>query len=273
MKRCAYMLAILLSLLAASCAKKPTLEDVIKQQVQTQGGAAALAAIVDQVSKWDSKATYSVGDSMASVTAEMTITYKRPNQIKFETFNSDGSLASATIFDGAKGWQYTIEQGLREMTPPETEETIAMAEGWIDGFHDYTAKGMTLALLPDSTLEGELYRVVRATDRFGNVSTNYCDAQTGLVERSEFAYTDPISMTKKPGVMTFTNFMRHDGLMVAGVFRQYDENGVLMFESTLKEVQNNAGVDDEAFIPPQPEEPVTDDAMPTDEVAPEEEEQ
>ncbi len=273
MKRWSNALVILLGLLAASCAKKPTVEDVVKQQVQTQGGAAALAAIVDQVSKWDSRAAYSVGDSTAYVAAEMIITYKRPNQIKFETFNPDGSLASATVFDGAKGWQYGMEQGLREMTAPETEETIAMAEGWIDGFHDYAAKGTTLALLPDSTWEGKRYHVVRATDRFGNVSTNYCDAQTGLVERSEFTYTDPMAMAKKHGVMTFANYTPHAGFMAAGVFRQYDENGVLMFESTLKELQNNAGVHDEAFIPPQPEAPVTDDAMPIDEAAPEDDEQ
>lgn len=261
MKRFSEVLAAFFCAYAVSCAHKPTAEDVVQKQVQTQGGATALAAITDQITKWDTKSTSAAGDSMVTMTAEMVITYKRPNKIKFETMNPDGSSAFVTVFDGAQGWQYMMGQGIREMTQAEIDETIATAEGWIDGFHDYVAKGMKLELLADSTWEGKLYNVLRATDRFNNVSINYCDIQTGLVERSEFSYTEQMSMTKKPGVMTFSNFTPHQGFMVAGMFRQYDENGTLIFESILKELQNNAAIGDEAFLPP-----TIPEAVPTEEV-------
>ncbi|MEK7726841.1 MAG: hypothetical protein AAB354_00440 [candidate division KSB1 bacterium] len=274
MKRFSYSLTLVLGLLALSCAKQPTVDDVVQKQVQTQGGAAALAAITDQVSKWEAKFLIPMGDSMVTATVDMIITYKRPNKIKFEMFNPDGSTASATVFDGAQGWQYMMGQGVREMVQSEMDENHALAETWIEGWHDYAAKGIKLELLPDTTLVEKLLKVLRSTDRFGNVSLNYCDPQTGLVERMESNMTDPTSMTKIPSVMAFENYTSFAGFMSAGTFKQYDQSGTLMFEAILKELQNNASVADEAFAAPAPEEAApADDAEEEEESAPEDEAQ
>lgn len=254
MKKSKTLLAFALGLLIASCEQKPTADDVVKKQVQTQGGAAALAAITDQVSKWEAKFSMPMGDSMMTATVEMIITCKRPNKIKFEMFNPDGSTASATVFDGTNGWQYMMGQGVRDMVQSEMDENNALAETWIDGWHDYAAKGIKLELLPDSTWKDKPYTVVRVTDRFGNVSLNYCDPQSGLVARMESKMTDPMSMTKIPSVMVFENYASFAGFMTAGTFKQYDEQGTLMFEATLKELQSNANVADETFVAPVVEE-------------------
>lgn len=261
MKRISYAFALLLSLLALNCAKKATIDDLIQKQVHAQGGAAALAAITDQVSKWEAKFSYPMGDSMITSTVDMIITYKRPNKIKFEMFNPDASTASATVFDGTSGWQYMMGQGVRDMIQAEADENNALAETWIDGWHDYAAKGIKLELLPDTTLDGKVFTAVRMTDRFGNVSRNYCDPQTGLVMRQESMMTDPASMSKFPSVMVFENYTAFAGFMAAGVFKQYNEKGELMFESTLQELQNNAGVGDEAFG-----EPIPTEAVPVEEL-------
>jgi outer membrane lipoprotein-sorting protein len=271
MKRLPYALALLFCLLALSCAKKPTVDDVVQKQVQTQGGAAALAAITDQVSKWEAKFSYPMGDSMVEATVELIITYKRPNKIKFEMFNPDGSTASATVFDGSHGWQYMMGQGVRDMAQSEMDENNYLAETWIDGLHDYAAKAMKLELLPDTTLAGKALNVLRVTDRFGNASLNYFDPQTGLATRSEVKMTDPTSMAKMPFVMTYENYTAFAGFMAAGLFKQYDERGALMFEAALKELQNNANVADEAFVAPVAEEPAP--AEEGEESAPEEEAQ
>lgn len=260
-----------LSLLMVSCAQKPTADEVVKKQVQTQGGAAALAAITDQVSKWEAKFSMPVGDSMMTATADMIITYKRPNKIKFEMFNPDGSMASATVFDGTNGWQYMMGQGTRDMVQSEMDENHTLAEMWIDGFHDYATKGIKLELLPDTTLAGKVLNVVRSTDRFGSMSHNYCDVQTGMVVRSEMSVTDPMSMAKKPYAMVYDNYTSFSGFMTAGLFKQYDEHGALMFEATLKELQNNANVADEVFAAPVVEEPAPMEEG--EESAPEEEAQ
>ncbi len=261
MKRISYVSALLLSLLTVTCAKKATIDDLVQKQVQAQGGAAALAAITDQVSKWEAKFTYPMGDSIVNTTMDMIITYMRPNKIKFEMYNPDASTASATVFDGTTGWQYMMGQGVREMIQAEMDENHALAETWIDGWHDYAAKGIKLELLPDTTLDGKLFTVVRMADRFGNVSKNYCDPQTGLVMRQESMMTDPASMSKFPSVMVFENYTAFAGFMAAGVFKQYNEKGELMFEATLLELQNNAGVGDEAFA-----EPIPAEAIPTEEM-------
>ena len=252
MSRSFFWLALPLCALLAACAQKPpTVDDVVNQAVKTQGGAAALAAITDQVSTWEAKSTFPMGDSMVTWVGEMTITYKRPNKIKFESKNPDGTLAFASVFDGTKGWQYMMGE-VREMAPAEVEETAPMAETWIDGWHDYAQKGLKLMLHADTTMNGETYHVVHATDKYNNVSMNYCDMQTGLVERSEVTMTDPMTMQKTPMAMTFADYTSAGGLMVPGKFTQYDANGAVMFEAALKECQHNTGVSDDAFAAPAP---------------------
>jgi outer membrane lipoprotein-sorting protein len=252
MKRFAVVLALTASLALVACAKKTTVDDLVNKMTQAQGGVEALAAIQDQVSTWDSKAMVPQGEEMVPMQSEMIITYKRPNKIKFEGKTPDGMVVWATVFDGTNGWQYMAGMGVREMTPDEINETVAMAETWIDGWHNYAEKGLKLAMGADTTMNGMTYHVIEATDKFGNVSTNYCNAQTGMVERMEAAMTDAMTQQKKPSVMTFTEYASHNGFMMAGKVASYDDTGAMVFESTLKDLKNNVGVTDDAFAKPMP---------------------
>lgn len=252
MKRFAVALALAASLALVACAKKTTVDDVINKAMQAQGGVEALAAIQDQVSTWDSEAMVPQGEEMVPMQSEMVITYKRPNKIKFEGKAPDGTIVWETVFDGTNGWQYMHGMGVRDMTTDELNETISMAETWIDGWHNYAEKGLKLAMLVDTTMNGMTYNVIEVTDKFGNVSRNYCNAQTGMVERMEAAMTDAMTQTKKPGVMTFSDYASHNGFMMAGKVASYDDKGAMMFESTLKDLKNNVGVTDDAFAKPMP---------------------
>lgn len=252
MKRFICLLALVASVMFVACAKKTTVDDVVNKMVQASGGAEKLAAIQDQVSTWDSKAMVPMGDTMMTVTGEMIITYMRPNKLKFEGKAPDGTLTWATVFDGTNGWQYMMGQEVRDMTPAEIQENTVMAETWVDGWHNYAQKSLTLAMLADTTISGKAYHVIHCTDKFGNVSTNYCDAQTGMVERMEMVMTDPTTLEKKPGAMTFTDYALEDGLMMAKKVAGYDDKGAMTFESTLKEVKHNSGITDDAFARPLP---------------------
>ncbi len=99
-------------------------------------------------------------------------------------------------------------------------------------------------------MDGKAYHRVQATDRFGNVSMNYCDPQTGLVERTDAETLDAMTMQKAPVKMYFTDYTSHDGFMVAGKYTQRDANGVVIFEAILKEAKHNTGVADEVFAKP-----------------------
>ncbi len=252
MKRVIVTLAMAASLVFAACAQKPTVDGVVNKMVQTLGGADKLATIQDQVSTWDTKFVIPQSDSM--MMGAMTITYKRPNKLKFEGADLNGNVGYISIFDGASGWVYMVgmdgQGAWRDMMAEEVKETTTLADTWADGWHNYAAKGLTLALLADTTMDGKAYHRVQVTDKFGNVSMNYCDAQTGLVERTDAEMLDPASMQKAPAVMTFTEFASHDGFMVAGKYIQRDATGMTMFEATLKEAKHNTGVADDAFAKP-----------------------
>jgi outer membrane lipoprotein-sorting protein len=255
MRRTIGMLAIAASLTVAGCAKKATVDDVVKKIVQAYGGAEKMAAIQDQVSTWDSKMVVMMGDSSMTMSGVMTITYKRPNKIKFETKDPDGNVGYLTIFDGTNGWVYMMGEtgpSWRDMSPAEIQETTTLAETWLDGWHGYAAKGLKLAMLSDTTMNGKAHHRIQVTDRFGNASMNYCDAQTGLCERTEAETTDPMTMAKMPNVMTFTDYTAHDGWMMPQKVANYDAKGNLMFEVALKDCKNNAGVADDAFAKPAP---------------------
>jgi outer membrane lipoprotein-sorting protein len=249
MKRIIVTLAMAVGLVFAACAKKTTVDDVVNKLVQSHGGAEKLAAIQDQVSTWDSKMVVPQGDSLMTLNGEMVITYKRPDKIKFETKSPDGATIMASAVDGNTGWMMMMGQ-MRDMSPAEFQESVSMAETWIDQFHNYSQKGIKLALLADTTIEGKAYHVIQATDRFNLVSKNFCNPQTGLTERMEGEGTDPMSGEKQAYTMTFADFTAYDGFMMPKKVTSYGADGNMMFEATLKDLKNNAGLADDAFAKP-----------------------
>jgi outer membrane lipoprotein-sorting protein len=249
MKRIACLVVGLATLAFVSCAKKTTVDDVVNKMTQAAGGAEKLASIQDQVGTWDMTMNVPMGDSMATVSGAMTITYKSPNKIKFEVMSPDGATMFAGVFNGTTGWQMMMGQ-VREMTPAEVQEHTTLAETWITGYHDYASKGMALTLMPDTTLEAKSYHVFKATDRFGNSSTNYCNIQTGLCERMDGEGTDGMTLEKKASTMTFSDYSAFDGVMLAKKVVNHDAQGAMLFDATLKEIKHNTGVADEAFAMP-----------------------
>jgi outer membrane lipoprotein-sorting protein len=251
MKRFIVTLAMAVSLVFAACAKKTTVDDVVNKMVQAVGGAEKLAAIQDQVSTWDIKMVVPApqGDSMMTVSGEMIITYKRPDKIKFAINGPDGATMWATGFDGANGWIMMMGQR-RDMSSAEIQENTTTAETWIDQFHGYSQKGIKLALLADTTMDGKAYHVIQATDRVNNTFKNYCNSQTGLIERAEGEATDAMSGQKQAYTMAFADFAAYDGFMMAKAVTNYGADGNVLFEATLKDMKNNTGVADDVFAKP-----------------------
>lgn len=249
MRKCISVLAFFVSISMLACSQQPTVDSIVSKMTEAQGGAEALAAIEDQVSTWESNAVVPMGDSTVTMAGEMTITFKRPNKLKFESKMPDGTLMYASVFDGTAGWMSMGGQ-VREMTEAEIQENAALADIWIDGWHNYAEKGMKVELLPDSTIDGKTYHVIQATDKYGNASLNFCNPENSMVEKMAGEGTDPMTMEKAPYTMTFADYASYDGFMMAKVVKSFDADGKMMFESTLKEVQKNVGVSDDAFAKP-----------------------
>lgn len=249
MKRFIYLLAVLASISILACSQQPTVDSIINDMAAIQGGADALAAIEDQVSTWESTMMVPMGDSMMAVTGEMTITFKRPNKIKFESKGPDGSIMYASGYDGEFGWVSMMGQ-TRDMVESEMQESATLAETWIDGWQDYAEKGLKIEMLADSTVDQYNYHVIQVTDRYGNSSLNFYNPANHTIERTEQEGTDPMTMERVPTTMTFANYAKHNGLMFPGKVASFDASGNMTFETNLKEVKHNVGVSDDAFAKP-----------------------
>lgn len=211
MRRIICIIAIAASLIVSGCAQKPTVDDVVNKIVQAYGGAEKIASIQDQVTTWDSQTTVPMEDSSMTMSGVMTITFKRPNKIKFESKDQNGTVVFSQTFDGTNGWVYMMGPtgpDTRDMSSAEIQEMTILAETWIEGWHSYAEKGFKLTMLSDTTMSSKTYHRIHATDRFGNASINYCDTQTSMVERTDAEMTDPMTMQKVPSVMTFSVMRR-----------------------------------------------------------------
>lgn len=250
MKRFICLLCMMALVSFTACAKKTTVDDVISKAVEAQGGAANLAAIKDQVGTWDM--TMSMPDStgtMSTMNTVTIITYKAPNKIKFETLGPDGAAMMTAVYDGANGWNAMMGQ-VAEMTEAEKQENATMAETWGGFLYDYAAKGMTAMMMPDTMMDGKTYHQIHVTDRFGNSTHNYVDAQTGLLERTEAMGTNPMNKSKQPYTMYFSDYAEIDGVKWAKKVTSKDADGNVMWDVSLREAKHNTGVTDEAFAMP-----------------------
>lgn len=254
-----------------SCGKQATVDDVVQMITQASGGAETLQSINDQVSTWDftmhmmppmpesamaeggeehpmEQSAEHPGEEMGEMTGHpmpMTITYKRPNKIRFDTMGPDGSVVWSSCYDGEKGWEMQMGHQ-KEFSEAQLQETETMAATWMDGFLNYQEKGLTLALLPNEIVDGKKYMVLQSTDKHGNIQKYYIDEATHLIERQA---GEMVSMegNKEPMYMTFKDYKMVDGVNMAQHVAQYTDSGEMIWEATLKEVKHNTGVDDAVF--------------------------
>lgn len=248
--------------LLTACAQKPTADSVVQQTVAAMGGIAKLQAIQDQVSTWDftmhvmppgpaepgaemqgegHEAVHEGGLSMP-----MKITYKRPNKIRMDFLEADGSVSMSSCYDGQIGWQTQMGQRI-DMNEAQLQETEVMATTWIDGFLDYKDKGFTMELLPDETMDGQTYNVLQSTDKYGNVQKFYVNADTHLFERQVGEMTNFMGQ-REPMSMTFKNYETIDGYAISRDVAQFNQDGEMLWEATLSDIKFNTGVSDDAFM-------------------------
>lgn len=228
---------------------------VVNKMVKTLGGSEKISSIQNQVMTWDSQFITEQGDSKITVPGITTNIFMRPNKLKVECKDLNGSVWYKSVFDGNKGWVYTVTSdgvsNVRDMTLAEIQEQTTLAEIWVDGWYNYSQKGFKLEILPNATINDKVYYVVQQTDRFKNVSKNYCDPQTGLIEGIQGSQIDPITGNKMPYVTAFSDYRRYDGYMIAEKIKLFDGTGkLLLVEQTLKEVKHNMSIADIEFRKP-----------------------
>lgn len=256
MKKIAALVSFCL-LLSTGCYQKQTVDDVVMKMNEAAGGADKLAAITDRVETWDfTMMQPPPGDNGEGemppdyeggpMTMPMTITAKKPNKLRFDLQGPDGSIQMSSCYDGEKGWKMEMGEH-KEMTGAELQETQTMAATWIDGFTNYKDKGLTLALLPNETLDAKEYLILQSTDAYGNVQKYYIDPATHYIMRQAGEMVNMMG-EKEMMHMTFSDYKMFDDVAIPNIVAQHGANGEKMWEATFKEAKHNTGVEDDAFM-------------------------
>jgi outer membrane lipoprotein-sorting protein len=258
MRKIALLLLLSLVVLSMACGKEATVDELVTMMAKASGGAEKLEAIQDQVSTWDFKMTMMPPgamegqEEMAGQMPEvmpMKITYKRPNKLRMDVLAPDGTPVHTSSFDGTSGWESQMGQ-IRDMGEAEIQENESLAATWIDGFLHYKDLGYTLTKLPTELVDGENYIVLQSTDKYGNVAKNYINPKTHYLERTTGEMLN-MEGNKEQMTMTFKDYKMMDGMAMPSVVAQYNSEGNMIWEVTLKECKNNTGVEDAVFMRPE----------------------
>jgi outer membrane lipoprotein-sorting protein len=240
------------------CAKEATVDEIVNLMTEANGGAEALAAVEDQVSTWDFKMKMmppgmmegkeEMAGEMKETEMPMTITWKKPNKIRFDVMGPEGVPVHISSFDGSSGWTSDMGQ-TRDMTEAELQETENTASTWL-GLQGYKDMGYTLTKLPTELVEEEKYIVLQSTDKYGNVIKYYINPETHYLERLSGEMVN-MKGEKEAMSMTFKDYKKVDNIAMAHTVAQYDKEGNMIWEAQLKEVKHNTGVDDSVFMRPE----------------------
>ncbi|MFQ5770752.1 MAG: hypothetical protein ACE5HX_09460 [bacterium] len=263
MRKLFSLLICCLIVFSFSCKQEATVDEVVNMVAKASGGADTLDAITDQVSTWDFTMHMMPAGVMegekemaaeqhempegAGMSMPMIITAKKPNKLRMDFQEPDGKTSMSSCYDGTTGW--SNEWGKqRELSESELQEWDSMAANWIDGFLHYQDKGFTLELLPNEEVEGQNYIVLQSTDKHNNVMKFYINPTTYYIER-EVGEMLNFEGKKEPMYMTMKDYKMVDGIAMAHHVAQYNEEGKMIWEATMKDCKNNTGVEDAVFMP------------------------
>ncbi len=246
------LLFLLLCLIVGlmSCQQQTTADDVVNMMTEASGGAAKLAETMDQISNWEMTMHImppGMPEGMEGpMTMPMTITAKRPNKIRFDTYGPDGNVSGSSSFDGAMGWSMQMGQKM-DMPEKQLQETETLASTWFDGFVNHYDKGFTLELLADEMLDEQNYMVLQVTDKHGSVQKHYINSESHYLERQTGEMANMAGESEQMS-MTFKDYKMVDGVAMCHHVAQFNADDEMIWEATLKDVKHNTGVEDAAFM-------------------------
>ena len=234
-----------------SCRQQTTADDVVNMMTEASGGAEALAALTDQVSTWE-MTMYMMPPGVPEgvegpMTLPMTMTAKRPNKIRVDVYEPEGSIVHSECYDGTTGWIMDMGQR-KDMTEAQLQEIESSATTFFDGYLNYQDKGFTLELLADEVVDEQNYMVLQVTDKHDNVQKLYINPETHFIERQSGNMVN-FAGEWEPMVVTLKDYKMVDGIAFPHHTAWHNATGeMILMESTLKEVKHNTGVDDAVFM-------------------------
>lgn len=207
-----------------------TIDKVLEKYIEAIGGREKLAAEKDQ--------TIKLTGSTQGMNITITMSKKLPN--KFYQLVDFGVGQQKLIFDGTKGKSIAMGQE-KELTGEQLESIKTQAE--MNPVLDYAKYGIKPELVGMETINNkDAYKVVLTTPT-GKKSTQYFDADSGLLVRSvTTADTPQGSFTS---TIDFSDYKDVNGLKFPYKWVQSTPMGSI--ELTTASVEINTGLSDELF--------------------------
>jgi len=217
-------------------ATTPTADQILDRYIQATGGRAAWQKVLSRVSK----GTIEVPSMNLSGTIE--IYEKAPDR-----FLSIIRVAGASFrhgFDGTTGWTDDPQNGAREQTGVELDETRREA----DFYYPLELKKLYVKLTVAGTekIGDRTAYVLEAEVPEGDPDKLYFDAMTGLPLRTVSHRHSPDGVTDLRE--DFEDFRDVDGIKMAFVIHEVAGESVITVK--LDEMHHNVSLDDEQFAKP-----------------------
>lgn len=229
--------------LAARVLSAPTLDQLVAQNIQARGGAAALNAM--QSLKIEGKLI--IQDGQFELRYVQTV--RRPASIRAEA--TIQGLTQVQAFDGTTGWQINPFQGRKDPERLSTDDIKSLAETVADfdgALVDWQKKGNKLAYLGTEDIDGTLAHKIKLTRPNGDTEYVYLDPDHFLEIRL-------LSQRTEHGVQVETETDLGDYEKISGVYIPFSIDSGLKGSSdrqklVVDKAEINAKTDDGLFAFP-----------------------
>ncbi len=215
-------------------AAQPTLEQILTQHFDAQGGLDAL--------KGAKSVRFTAVERYDGKESRMTGTRARPNYMLYEIDGPDGHIQKG--YDGKQGWY--SKGGKAELIAADKAAGMKAKAEFDDALIDYQARGHKVTLVGRVDLDGAKAWQLDIALANGDSETRYLDAGSMLEVKRVMKFTYDGKPTEK--AITFSDYRKVDGIMTNhGVAWEKDgKQGTLTFES----IQWNADVKLSVFSAP-----------------------
>ncbi|HKO05079.1 MAG TPA: hypothetical protein VJW51_10035 [Candidatus Acidoferrales bacterium] len=222
---------------AASSNALPTADQVLAHYIRALGGEQVLRKFTARVMK----GTFEVPAQQISGEAEI-------DMVAPDRFCSVVRIADAgefvQAFDGAAGWSYDPQSGLRDITGPELDQLRRGSQFQ----HDLRFRELfpRVRVLERVVEEGRPAWVLEATPAGGPAEKFYFDTETGLLVRHDSTQSTPEG--EQAIEHRYSDYITVDGAQFPSLLRHKDPS--LEWRVKFTEIRNNVAIDAGRFAKP-----------------------
>jgi len=246
MKHRAHLVWILSWAVLTPAALAQSVDEIVSEYLQARGGLDKIKAV--DSARFTGK--MSLGGQME---APFVWEWKRPNKLRVE-FTVQGQ-AGVQAFDGESGWSLMPFLGITDPQPmAEDEKGILEEKADLDGkFVDSAKKGYVIEYIGEEEIEGTPAHKLKVTNKHGDVSHFYFDAEHHLELKEEGKRT--FRGQEIEFETTQRDYRQVDGLMFAHSIESKPKGAPEGQVITFETIELNVEVSDSEFAMPAVEKP------------------